>query len=525
MIPHVTKAMGIWILVYLLLAHCLVIWNLQTPTLTMNHNNNNNTDGGRSLSATKGAVLYDTEVLPQPMLPHEEETYNQLYNMIQPLQSAILQSQERIQQQVQQQQKVCNTTRDIQSESVSDENDPNSLHQKYTRVLQLVSSLLPKPSIHDDTPILKGILLDVPTIRTMIPKLRQELHRWMLDQEWDMIQSILDALHIQLGNNENDSDDDDDDDDDDDIASTTATGQCTTTPLVFATREQLQTLIQNLQQNIILSPQQQQEKHSSLISKLPLSFRDSMVTLQQFLQRTLNDTIRGHSSSTIAMNDPEIPDLDQQDLVDRYPDSSSNSGNCIPSINWIHEWIDVGLDTIYRNSSLDLRRELLQAMYQHNNNNQRQNSIDMTNVMLDIPSFVTLYRTQQQAQQILLLLTTITLMMEQDNLRQYLDRPSIYELSVYIDTVLDYISGTNNVLDDIMDQYIYNNPHFVSSLPLRRRSTSTFLIGPSIVAYIMNGLGHVPLPSKALTIHTMNRMIFQLQSKINRHQTSQSTNE
>lgn len=450
---------------------------------------------------------------PQPMSPVEEERYHQLHHMVQQFQVAIQQStirNKQLQQQLQQQQQVFHQIRQhVATELVAmdDDNDLPSLDQPLQQqapqhsVQQLVSSLV-QSSHHSHT---SSPTEWKRTIRTRLPPLRQELQQWTMQQEWNVIQSILNVVPENKPQKNRVTTDDDENN----IKSTTSFGECgttttSTTASRWATPEQLLSLRQHVQQKVFLSQ-----------ASLPLSLPTSIRSVQQFLHRTLQETIQDRRNNTMSTDD----ETDTTMIHNREEDASTTHQfhNCVPSLDGIQEWINVGFDTIYRHtgseSNVDLRRDFLQALYQ--NNHRHFSKIDMTNVMLEIPSFVTTYQAQQQQQ------VSSTTTLRYDNLRRYLDRPSVYELSIYIDTVLDAISGRYNVLDDMMDQYLYNNPHLVptsSSLTLRPypSSPTSFVIGPSIVAHMMNALGHVPIPTTAWTKHLLASVISFLPSKLYR---------
>ena len=500
-IPALVKAVGIWILVYLCLAHCFVVWKLQTPGIMTTSSSSSSS----SIPPDDHHLTVNVVPQPKPMSPVEEERYHQLQHMVQQLQAAIQQStirNEQLQQQLQQQQQQQHVFHQIrqhlttESVAMDDDDDDNDLPSQPPQHsgLQLVSSLVQSSHHpHSSSPTEWKR-----TIRTLLPPLRQELQQWTMQQEWNRIQSILNVVPENKPPTNRVATDDDDDDDA--ITSTTVFGECgttttttattaTTTTSRWATPEQLQSLRQHLHENVFLSQ-----------SALPLSLPTSIQSVQQFLHRTVQDTIHERRNGTAMRTDDET---DTTVMHNREEDASSTHPfhNCVPSLDGIPEWINVGFDTIYRHSgsatTVDVRRDFLQALYQHHR--RHSSKIDMTNVMLEIPSFVTTYQTQQQQQ-----MSSATTL-RYDNLRRYLDRPSVYEVSIYIDTALDAISGRYNVWDDMMDRYLYNNPHLVpsesSSLTLRpypSRQTS-FVIGPSIVAHIMNALGHIPIPTTAWT--------------------------
>ena len=204
-----------------------------------------------------------------------------------------------------------------------------------------------------------------------------------------------------------------------------------------------------------------------------------------FLQQTWNETIQSLQGSAGRV------DLDDDDDDSTLALRDENHGsNCLPSHDWLEEFINVGWDALHRDPGLDVRRDLLLAIHARASTTS---SLDVSNVRLDIPPFVTTYHGHAAAAAAVNAGATF------DNLRQYLDRPCMYELSIYLDVLLDYISGRHEILDDFMDQYIYNNPHFtssssLSSLRLPSRHFSTTLMGPRLVASLMNDvLGRLPM--------------------------------
>ena len=442
-------------------------------------------------------------VPPQPMLPQQQQQeaqYNLLYRRIQELQSTIQQSQTRnqqLQQQlVQTRQVIHNYTTTTRSKSDTtdadndDDDDPTSLLQ------HLVFSSWNEPN---------NIRIDV-----VLPTLLQELQERTMQQEWHYLQSLLDELQVHYYQTYHvDSHHHDDDHDHETITTTSTTsGECTTSSSshsIYATREQLQTFTQQIQDTIFLSQQ------PSLL--LPLSFSSSVQTVQQYVRQTLQDTIHSRRAT-------EKEDVDGHQYPIVVDANHEHPPPCLPSIDWIHDWINVGFDAIDRThrTHLDLRHTLLLQPAMPAHQHPPHSKVDLSQVRLDIPSFVTTYQTQAALLQ--LVPPSSSLSSSTSNLRQYLDRPTLYESSIYIDVLLDALGGRNNALDDFMDQYIYNNPHLISASSSPPQQSTTYMIGPNIVAHMMNGLGHVPIPTTTYTKQTISNRISNLLSNINRQRTT-----
>ncbi len=450
-----TKAVGIWTLIYIVLAHLLAIWKIQTPVVLTHHRTTNPTTTNPTTT-----------------------TERQLFHRIHQLEMAIQWSQERnqiLQEQILERQtfhlRVRNHQNHIQNQTVTDD---ASCENENDSVLQRLLSLY--QSGNDDS----SRVLSTTTLPVVVPP---ELHQWTTRQDWSRIQTLWDDMnhhhhhrsssHVIV---------------DAETECRPTAADATATSHQRATHEQLETRLRQWQTHEFLSPS------SSTLPKLPLSWSSSRRAMQIFLQQTWNDAIRPQQLSGGSHDDDE--------------DHEDHDPSCLPSHDWLEEFINVGWDVLHRDPSLDVRRDLLMAIHQRASSTS--SSLDVSNVRLDIPTFVTTYHVHAAAA------VHAATRPKFDNLRQYLDRPFVYELSIHLDVLLDYISGRHEILDDFMDQYIYHNPHFTSSssLLLPPRSPSTTLMGPRMVAIFMNDvLGRLPMiPLSLLANSTWTRLVSAVRS-------------
>ena len=439
-----TKAVGIWTLLYIGLALVLAIWKIQTPVLLQQPHHHHHHGTTTTSTNEGGGSSSELELL--------------FHTRIHQLEMAIQQSQERnhiLQQGILERQTFHQRVRHSKTNHPTDDDD-ESREQNNDAILQKLLAWYQTDHKEDESS--RGGQPPPP-----VTTLSLELHSWTTRHDWSRIQTLWDAMNHHHYYRVM-------------VDDTNETEHCRPTPPQWATHEQLHVRLQQLQTHEFLS------STTTTRPKLPLSWSSSRRDMQMFLQQTWNETIQSLRGSDGRV---DLDDDDDDDSTLALRDENHGS-NCLPSHDWLEEFINVGWDALHRDPGLDVRRDLLLAIRASSST-----TWDVSNVRLDIPPFVTTYHGHAAA-------AAVNAGAKFDNLRQYLDRPCMYELSIYLDVLLDYISGRHEILDDFMDQYIYNNPHFTSSSSLRlpSRHFSTTLMGPRLVASLMNDvLGRLPMIS------------------------------
>jgi hypothetical protein len=358
-------------------------------------------------------VTYHGNGIPSEVERHELESVRQL---IPKLQAAVRESQQRnqwIQQQLQISQRKFST-----SSIEVDLPEPSLNLQK------LVSKLI-STGDHSDA---------ATSLNEIFPSAREELNALMSQQKWDTLDSML---AIDGGVFE---------------VTSSLPGDC---PSKDAASKQLQNMrfyLKDDEEDIFAVSQ----------DSLPLSFFRTLQSLQHHLHDTMQELYESRTNLTDASTDDEVADDEPR--------------SCLPSMDVVLPWVDVGLDFIRQQRAsnphcvpsqtrLDLRPVLLKAVV--------KSGVDASDIVLDADmSIWNDIRCHGRPP-----------LWHRRSFRQWLDQPTLHASLTVMDSLLDWLNGKSDLLDDWMDRYIYTK---------YTAGPSESMISRMLASAVLDIAGHLP---------------------------------
>ena len=187
---------------------------------------------------------------------------------------------------------------------------------------------------------------------------------------------------------------------------------------------------------------------------LPVSFAE---TVERRRQALLNAAAAAASTMSASTNRSQAP----------HHHNDNDDTACLQSIRDVLPWLQAGLEAVYKKQ--DVRQALLEAL--------EADGIDTSRILLDAD----LKNHKDPAT----LPPSSTI-----NLRQVLDQPTLHEWSVVVDRFLDWVSGRNDSLDELLDQWVY--AHVPSETDDDR------VVGRKLVSLLLREAGRVEIPAALL---------------------------
>jgi hypothetical protein len=347
----------------------------------------------------------------------EQRVLQSLQLMIPKLQAAVHESQQRNQWMIQQLQV---DQRKLNASSIDDDLSDPSLHlQKFVSIVM--------SNVDQSTTAV--------SLNELFPSAMEELDTLMNQQKWVTLDSILGI-----------------DSDVFDVASHHPT-ECSGKDTADVMLQNLQFYLQDDEEDIFAVSQ----------DSLPESFFHTLQSLQHHLQDTMQQLYESNGTNhTVVSTDDEA--------------EVSEPRNCLPSMDVVLPWVDVGLEfTRQQRSSnpscaptttrLDLRPILLKAII--------ESGVDASGIVLEADSSIwNDVRCHGQLPRL-----------HRRSFRQWLDRPTLHASLTVMDSFVDWLNGKNDLLDDWMDRYIYTK-YTVGS--------SESMISRMLASAILDIAGHLP---------------------------------
>lgn len=258
-------------------------------------------------------------------------------------------------------------------------------------------------------------------------------------------------LHININKKKKKHDNDDDDSmfaDDNNGGGGCANPYLTTSSTsnsIYVTIDDFERTIETIKSTLLLPFSNVTESVT-----LPFLLPDMMKQLEQLIY----DSIEHYRM--MMKQDNVVIDESEEDNVMINENDDERTVSCLLNVNDVDSWIDTGLDAMYRHK--DIGDAIMNVIQQQNipfdiesyykqypNHNKDNNNNKRINLKINTMKTNTNNKKQIQWK-----------MSEIKNIRRLIDIPMIHILISYFDILIDKISGQNDIIDDILEKYIWS---------------------------------------------------------------------